>query len=65
MGGLLALLKREPALVWIGLVDGAIQLLIVFNLVPGGFSSEQKGAVDAFLQLVLAVIVRQSVVPKP
>lgn len=59
--GIANFIRSEPVVVWIGLIDTAVQVAVAFNLVPGGFSAEQKGAVDALVQVVFAIIVRAQV----
>ncbi len=53
------ILGREPALI-AGLINAAIALAITFGL---NLTMEQVGAIMAFTNLVLAVIVRQVVTP--
>lgn len=51
--------SQEPA-VWIGIADAIIVLAITFG-VP--IDAEQKGAIDALLAAVSAVLIRSQVTP--
>jgi hypothetical protein len=52
-------ISHEPA-VWIGLIDALLVVGVTFGL---QITPEQKGAVDAVLAAVAAIVIRSQVTP--
>jgi hypothetical protein len=62
MSTIVAFIKSEPVVIWIGIVDAAIVAAVSFGLIPN-LQPDQRAAIDTLLQLVLAVIVRSQTQP--
>jgi hypothetical protein len=61
MNGILALIKREPAVV-VALIDALLVLGVTFGL---HVQPDQTAAIDAVLAVVGGIVVRSQVSPTP